>query len=131
MSTDRDAGVAPGRRVRVTHPRTDAVRRSAPRTPSREIDEQTPLGEVYMSSLIRSQGRLGAVVCLGVAVLLVGTAMLGALVPAFARWRLFGVPLPWLVLGVLVYPLLIALAAYTVRQADHNERAFSDLVRRR
>jgi fatty acid desaturase len=121
--------VEPGRRVRVAHPRTDATRRSPARTPTHEIGEQTQLGEAYMSSLIRSQGRLGAVVCVSVLVLLVGTAMIGALVPTFARLRLFGVPLPWLVLGVLVYPVLIALAAYAVRQAERNERAFSELVR--
>lgn len=104
----------------------------APARPTaREIDEQTPLGEVYMSSLIRSQRRLGVVVCAVVATVLVGIALLGALAPEFARLHLFGVPLPWLVLGLFVYPVLIGLAAFTVRQAERNERAFSALVRGR
>jgi hypothetical protein len=121
----------PIRRVRVTHPRTDAVRVVSVRPATREIDEQTQLGEVYMSSLIRSQRRLAVTVCILIAVLLVGVAMLGAVAPGFGALRLLGVPLPWLVLGVLVYPVLIGLAAYLVRQSERNERAFSALVRRR
>lgn len=121
----------PIRRVRITHPRTEAARRVPQRPASREIDEQTELGEVYMSSLIRSQRRLAIVVCTVIAVLLAGTALLGAVSDRFGRLRLLGVPLPWLVLGLLVYPVLIAVAAYTVHQAERNERAFTHLVRRR
>lgn len=118
-------------RVRVAHPRTDAVRRAPHRPPVREIDEQTELGDVYMSSLIRSQRRLALTVCAVVALLLVGTALAGALAPRFGELRLVGVPLPWIVLGVLVYPALIGVGWYTVRSAERNERAFIELVRRR
>jgi hypothetical protein len=121
----------PARRVRVTHPRTAAVRRKPARPASHEIDEQTQVGAVYMNSLIRSQRRLAIIVCFMIAVLLFGTALLGAFAPRFARLSLLGVPLPWVVLGVLVYPALIALAAYTVRHAERNERAFTELVRHR
>lgn len=121
----------PPRRVRITHPRTEAARRVPARPVSREIDEQTAIGEVYMLSLIRSQRRLAVVVCGLMAMLLVGTALLGAVVPALDRVRVAGVPLPWVVLGVLVYPAMIALAAYAVRQAEHNERDFTELARHR
>ena len=118
-------------RVRITHQRTDAVRRVPHRPPAREIDEQTGLGEVYMLSLIRSQRRLAVTVCAGIALLLVGTALLGAFANKFAQARVLGVPLPWLVLGVLVYPPLIALGWYAVRSAERTERDFLQLVRRR
>jgi hypothetical protein len=118
-------------RVRVTHPRTEAVRRAPIRPPAREIDEQTRLGDVYMLSLIRSQRRLAVTVCTGIAVLLVGSALLGALAPALVRVRILGIPLPWLALGLLVYPALIALGWYTVHSAERTERSFLDLVRRR
>lgn len=137
MTEDVDAGAsargaaAPPVRVRITHPRATAFRRSDHRTPGREIDEQTELGDVYMSALIRSQRRLAGTVCAAVAVLLVGTAVVGALVPRFSRVHLFGIPLPWLVLGLFIYPALIALGWYTVRNAERNERAFTELVRRR
>lgn len=121
----------PARRVRITHPRTEATRRVPARPVSHEIDEQTPVGEVYMRSLIRSQRRLAVLVCGLVAMLLVGTALLGAALPGLDRLHVFGVPLPWVVLGVLVYPVLIGLAAYAVRQAERNERDFTELVRHR
>jgi hypothetical protein len=125
------SGGPPPRRVRITHPRTEAARSVAIRPASREIDEQTALGEVYMSALIRTQRRLAIIVCATIATLLIGVALLGAFSSRFATIRWLGVPLPWLVLGVLVYPALIALAAYTVRQAERNEQAFTELVRRR
>ncbi|MCW2597194.1 MAG: hypothetical protein JWP39_3082 [Jatrophihabitans sp.] len=118
-------------RVRITHPRTDAVRRPPHRPPAREINEQTQLGDVYMSSLIRSQRRLGLIVCTILALMLMGTAVAGALAPRFADRSVLGVPLPWVVLGVLIYPALILLGWYTVRSAERNERAFTELVRRR
>jgi hypothetical protein len=121
----------PPRRVRVTHPRTDAARRVPARPAIREIDEQTQIGEVYMHSLVRSQRRLALLVCSLTALLLAGTALLGAVAPGFARLSLLGIPLPWLVLGVLIYPVMILLAAYTLRHAEHNERDFTHLVQRR
>ena len=124
-------GPGPTPRVRVTHPRTDAARRAPHRPAAREIHEQTRLGDVYMSSLIRSQRRLAITVCAAIAVLLVGTALAGALWSDYLHHRLFGIPLPWLVLGLLVYPLLIGLGWYTVRSAERTERDFLDLVRRR
>jgi hypothetical protein len=123
--------IEPGRRVRVTHPRTRAARRAPFRPAAREIDEQTALGEVYMRSLIRSQRRLAITVCGLTALVLFGIALAGALVPRFARVHVLGIALPWLLLGLLVYPVLIALAGYAVRQAERNENAFTDLVRKR
>jgi uncharacterized membrane protein len=118
-------------RVRVAHPRTDAARRGPHRHPLHEIDEQTELGEVYMSSLIRSQRRLAVLVCGAVTVVLAGTALAGAVVHWFARTRLFGIALPWLVLGLLVYPVLIGVGWYFVRHAERNEHAFTELLHRR
>ena len=121
----------PRSRVRITHPRTDGVRRHPERPPVREIDEQTQLGEVYVESLIRSQRRLAVVTCVGVTVLLVGTALLGAYAASFVRARVLGIALPWLVLGLLVYPALILLGWWAVRSAERTERAFVELLRRR
>lgn len=123
--------VSTSRRIRVTHPRTEAARRAPARPAVREIDEQTQLGEIYMSSLIRSQRRLAIIVVSTIAVLLAGTSLATAVAPRLARVQALGIPLPWLLLGVLVYPVLIVLAWYTVRHAERNERAFADLVRRR
>jgi hypothetical protein len=122
---------APPQRVRITHPRTEAARRAPARPAVREINEQTQLGEVYMSSLIRSQRRLAVVVVSTIGVLLAGTSLATAVAPRLARLHALGIPLPWLLLGILIYPTLIVLAWYTVRHAERNERAFTELVRGR
>jgi hypothetical protein len=121
----------PSRRVRVVHPRTGAPRRSAQRPLAREINEQTQLGEVYMRALIRSQLRLAVLICTALGVLLGGVALVLAFVPRLARVELLGIPVPWLILGGLVYPPLILLATFTVRQAERNESDFAALVHRR
>jgi hypothetical protein len=41
------------------------------------------------------------------------------------------VPLPWVILGVLVYPVVALTARYYVRHAEAIERDFADLVDRR
>jgi hypothetical protein len=116
-------------RVRITSPRTVGARSRSRRSNASEIDALTRLGEVYVQSLMRAQLRLAAYVVL----LLAGT--LGLLPLAFrllplGHIRLFGVPLPWLVLGVAVYPWLIGLAWWYVRRAERNEAAFEELVDR-
>ncbi len=119
-------------RVRVTHPRTDSVRTTPRRPTIHELDEQTELGDVYLNSLIRSQRRLAIGICAAVALLLMGLALTGAVIGNLAHHpAVFGIPLPWLILGAGVYPVLIALGWFTVRGAERTESAFVDLVRRR
>ena len=121
----------PPRRVRITHPRVDQVRQRPARAVTSEIDEQTDLGGVYVRALVRGQLRLALVVCTVALAGLAGIAVLFAASPQLAAYRLLGVPLCWLVLGVLLYPGLIGLAAYTVRHAERNESDFLALLRRR
>jgi small-conductance mechanosensitive channel len=121
----------PPRRVRITSPRTTAVRRQAARTGAREIDEQTLVGEVYMSSLIHAQLRLALIVIAGAAVVLGGIPLLFVVVPATKTAVVLGVPLPWLILGVLVYPVVYVAARLYVRYAERTEAAFTEFVGRR
>ncbi|MEP6525764.1 MAG: hypothetical protein ABJA86_01265 [Nocardioidaceae bacterium] len=118
-----------GDRVRVTRPAGASTR---PRHIEvvREIDAQTPLGEIYMRSLMRSQLRLAFVV-LAVLILTLGALpLVFAVVPGSREAHLLGLPLPWLLLGVLVYPALLGLGWFYVRQAERNEHDFTDLVDR-
>ncbi len=119
----------PHRRVRVTSPRTDAVRQRRLKGTS-EIDAQTHLGEVYMSSLLRAQGRLAAVVLLSLALTVGGLPLLFREVPALDETHLLGMPVSWVLLGFAVYPFLFALAVFYVRSAERNERDFVDVVER-
>jgi uncharacterized BrkB/YihY/UPF0761 family membrane protein len=120
----------PGRRVTVTSPKTIAARKQR-LVAAREIDAQTRIGDAYMRSLIRTQLRLAAAVLVVLAVTVGGLPLLFVVAPGVRSEHLLGLPLPWLLLGFLVYPALLALAWYYVRQAERNERQFSDLVDRR
>jgi len=118
-------------RVRVTSPRMGATRRPPSRPATREIDEQTGLGEVYMRSLLRAQLRPGITV-IAVLVLVLGTLpAVFAVEPQLAAVRVLSVPLPWLLIGVGVYPALVAAAWWTVRAAERAERDFAEIVGRR
>jgi hypothetical protein len=117
------------RRVLVTSPRTRATRR--PRHPvTREIDEQTGLGEAYMRSLIRSQLRLALLVCALLSTVVGGLPLLFVIAPQLRGLRLAGLPLPWLVLAGLIYPGFVAAGWWYVRHAERNERDFAELVDR-
>ncbi|MFI6480611.1 hypothetical protein ACIBH1_21980 [Nonomuraea sp. NPDC050663] len=117
-------------RVTVTSPRTAAARRR--RYPvTREIDEQTRVGEIYMRSLLRTQFRLAMFVCTVLACVVGGLPLLFLLLPDLREVSLGAIPLPWLLLAGLIYPALVIGAWLYVRQAERNERHFAELVERR
>ena len=114
----------PPQRVRVTGP----PRRRAPQTRTGDIDEQTQLGGVYLGSLLREQLTL-ALRIIALLVLGVGSMpLLFHLAPGLAGVHLFGLPLPWLLLGVVVYPVLLVLGWRYVVRAERNERDFAELL---
>lgn len=119
------------KRVRVTSPRRGAARRGKTRPVTTEIDEQTGLGAVYMAALLRAQLRLSVSVLVAVGVGLGILPLLFLAVPATRHLHVWLIPLPWLILGVLVYPVVTLVARYYVRHAEAIERDFADLVGRR
>jgi flagellar biosynthesis protein FliR len=119
----------PAERVRITSPRTVAVRSRTRRSNAAEIDELTRLGEVYVQSLIRAQLRLASYVVVALVLSLGTLPLLFRLVPE-ADLHVLGIPLAWLLLGFAVYPWLLVLAWWYVRRAERNEAAFEDLVDR-
>lgn len=126
--TDDGSGRTTGGRVRVTGPLTAATTPHQRRTAREEIDEETGVGEVYVRSLVRTQLR-SALVVVTVLGLAVGTLpLVFALVPATAGATVGPVPVPWLALGVLVYPGLLALGWVYVRRAERAEDDFAELV---
>ena len=118
----------PPERVRVTGP---ARRRTAGAKPStaREIDEDTRLGAIYVRSLLRDQLRLALRLLLILAVSVASLPLAFHLVPGLADVGIAGVPLSWLLLGVLVYPWLVTLGWLYARSAEAHERDFAELVR--
>ena len=115
-------------RVRVTSPRQVGSRLA--RTGASEIDAQTQLGELYMSSLLRSQGRLAITVLVALVVLVGGLPLLFTWVPSLADVEVLGMPLPWVLLGFAVYPVMFGLGWLYVRASERTERDFTDVVER-
>ena len=124
MSPERSGTPA---RVRVTSSRRGALQ-AGTRPLAHELDEQTELGDVYLDGLRRAQLRL-ALTVVGLMVLAIGGfPVLLSLVPSTQTMTVAGLPLPWLVLGVLVYPAAWLLARVYVRQSERIEAEFADIV---
>ncbi|MCW2608123.1 MAG: hypothetical protein JWO60_2816 [Frankiales bacterium] len=114
-------------RVVVTGPRSRTVRRP----PGQQaLDEQTVVGDLLVRSLVRAQLSLALRTLAVLALLLVGLPLLFALVPGTRDAVVLGVALPWLLLGVLVYPSLLLAGWVHVRLAERDERDFVELVER-
>jgi hypothetical protein len=98
--------------------------------PREELEEQTQLGEVLVQGLVRAQLalalRLSALVVVGLGSL----PLLFAIAPDVTSVTVLGVRLPWLLLGVLAFPFLVAVGWIHVRMAERNERDFAELVER-
>jgi hypothetical protein len=94
----------------------------------KEVQEGTPVGELLRRDLIRSQlkvtARFGV---LAVIVLGVLPAIL-TLLPAVGQLDVLGLRVPWLLLGVLMYPFLVGVAWRYTRVADRVEQDFADHV---
>ncbi|WP_312875856.1 hypothetical protein [Arthrobacter terrae] len=122
-----DDGETPAR-VRVVAPRNLAQRSPGPIPVAREVAEQTDVGEVFITSLIRSQLRLAVVVAAGFLLLVAGCGLLLALAPQLHSITVLTVPLPWLVLGAGIYPVTGLCAWLFVRSAARNEARYRDLI---
>ena len=114
----------PPERVRVSGP----ARRRTPPARTRDIDAETRLGGMYMGSLLREQLRLALGILATLMLTLGLLPLLFHLAPGLGGVRLLGLPLSWLLLGVVVYPCLVLLGWVYVRRAERNERHFADLV---
>lgn len=118
------------RRVRIVASRQAATRMPSRHAVSHDIDEQTHVGEVYMRALVRVQLRLALGVLAVFLLVLGGLPLLLVLDRGLSDIAVVGIPLPWLVLGLLVYPVLIGGGWVYVRLAERNERDFAEFVER-
>ena len=123
-----EPSVVPPRRVRVTSPRREARRRGARRPPALELAEQTGLGEVYLSALLRAQMRLSVAILLATAVVVLGLPAALIILPVTRTVSVGPIPLPWIAIGVLIYPVVLLAARIYVHQSERIEREFSDLM---
>jgi hypothetical protein len=118
------------RRVAVRNPRGRATPRALGERALTELAEQTEVGEVLLRSLTRAQLMLAVRIFAVFGCLLLGLPVLFATHPGLADFRILGLPLPWVLLGGAVYPLLVLLGVLYVRHAERNERDFVEFIER-
>jgi hypothetical protein len=121
----------PPPRVSVRNPRGRATPFRPGERALAELREQTEVGDVLLRSLIRAQLALAVRIFVVFGSLLLGLPALFAAWPAVGGFRIFGLPLPWVILGGLVYPVLVLLGLLYVRHAERNEREFVELLERK
>lgn len=110
------------RRVAVTSPQTRlalaARRGGAPAVPPHlSAGEAERARRIHRRQLRHALGALGLL-----GALLLGLPLLLAALPELDALRVLGVPLSWLAVAVLPYPLLVALAHWQLRRAERTER---------
>ncbi|MEU6270245.1 hypothetical protein [Saccharopolyspora shandongensis] len=93
-----------------------------------ELEEQTSVGEVLVRHLVKVQLRSALVLTGVVAVVLLGLPVLFWAVPSIGELEVLGFRLPWLLLGVLVYPFLLLIGYLCARRAERHERDFIHMV---
>jgi len=123
---DEPEAEAPAKRVRVVLAERKGVAR--PVRTVVDIQEATAVGELLRSNLIGSQLRVALRFAAGAGLTLGVLPLLFALFPAIGEFNVFGLRLPWLLLGVLVYPFLFGLGWWHTRTAERVEQNFADHV---
>jgi hypothetical protein len=92
------------------------------------VQDTTGVGELLRSNLIGSQLSVALRFALIAALALGVLPLLFAMFPAIGQVEVLGLRLPWLLLGVLVYPFLIGLGWWHTRAAERVEHNFADHV---
>jgi hypothetical protein len=94
----------------------------------KEVQEGTAVGELLRRDLIRSQLLVTVRFALLTLLVLGALPAVFAMLPEVSRFHLLGVRLPWVLLGVLMYPFLVGVAWRYTRVADRVEQNFADHV---
>jgi len=109
------------RRVAVTSPQTRLARgqrrANGPWRPPRLDVAETSRA----LSLYRRQRRRMLLPLAGLLGFLCGVAVLFRFVPALDHLRLLGIPLSWLMLGALPFPVMVGFALWQLRRAERLE----------
>ena len=93
-----------------------------------DIQEGTGVGELLRSNLIQSQLAVALRFAVGAGLALGLLPLLFAMFPEIGLIDVFGLRLPWLLLGFLVYPFLLGLGWWHTRTAERVEQEFADHV---
>ena len=89
------------------------------------MPQSKPPPKVDVARLSRLVMRRQAGLSLSVAsvflVMILGLPLVNRFLPAVASYPIFGFPASWLFLGVVFYPITVALSVYFVRKSDRIE----------
>jgi hypothetical protein len=94
----------------------------------KEVQENTAVGDLLRRNLIRTQLSVTLRFAALTAAVLVALPVMFAALPELGRLTVLGLRVPWLLLGVLIYPFLIGVAWRYTRAADRIEQNFADHV---
>jgi hypothetical protein len=94
-----------------------------------ELEEQTSWGKLLVRDhLVKVQLRTAVLLALLVVVVFGSLPVLFYLVPGFSQLSLAGIPVAWLILGVLPFPFLFGVGLWYNRLAERHERNFVDMI---
>jgi hypothetical protein len=93
-----------------------------------ELEEQTSYGEELVSQFVRHQFNTAIRLWVFAVGVLAAVPAMFFLVPALAEINVAGVRLPWLIIGVLPFPLLFGVGYWYNRVAERQEQAFVAMV---
>ncbi|WP_214403056.1 hypothetical protein [Pseudonocardia lacus] len=93
-----------------------------------DVQEGTGVGELLRSNLIGAQLAVALRFAVGTALALGALPVLFAVFPEIGRTELLGLRVPWLLLGLLVYPFLVLVGLWHTRTAERVEQNFADHV---
>jgi hypothetical protein len=93
-----------------------------------ELEDQTGAGEVLVKQLVRVQLML-SIRLMALTVVALGSIPIAfLLLPALGTTAVLGLRLPWLLLGLAIYPFFVAVAWSYNRGAERNEQDFAEMV---
>ena len=93
-----------------------------------ELEEQTSYGEELVRQFIRIQLKAAIRLWLPGVLALACLPALFHFVPQLSQVEVVGVRLPWLILGIVPFPLLFGIGYWFNMIAERNERDFVDMV---
>lgn len=93
-----------------------------------ELEEQTSYGEELVRQFIRIQLRTAVRLWLPGVLALAALPALFHFLPQLSDVTVVGVRLPWLILGIVPFPLLFGIGYWFNTVAERNERDFVDMV---
>ncbi|GAB2788161.1 hypothetical protein [Amycolatopsis magusensis] len=109
------------KRVAVTSPQTRLAhsrRRARTRSPVAKL-EAGDAGRAVR--IYRAQRRMAVTALALLFAFLLGLPLALSLLPSLGEVRLFSIPVSWLAVAVLPYPVLVLLARWQLRRAEHAE----------